>query len=289
MTEQVGKILITGGNGFIGRALAQELKKDGYQVIIFDVDDGDIAEGLPDYKEVQHVFHLAAATFVPTSWESPKEFYRTNIMGTVNVMDFCCRHACSFTLPSTYMYGAPQYLPIDEKHPLQTDVSPYHSSKGAAEQIVQFYVKKMGVSGVILRMFNVYGYGQGSNFLIPSILDKVLSPDIQEISVADLGPKRDFVFIDDVIQALIVSMRQAAGTFDVYNIGYGKSWDVSEVIEIIEDVFGIRKPYSAKGIRRPGEIMNTVADTSKIQANLGWIPHYDLRQGILKIKEQMGS
>jgi nucleoside-diphosphate-sugar epimerase len=187
------------------------------------------------------------------------------------------------------MYGIPQYLPIDENHPLQTDVSPYHSSKGVAEQIVHFYVEKMGVSGVILRMFNVYGYGQGKNFLIPSILDKIVSPDIQEVSVADLEPKRDFVFIDDVIQALIVSMKQPSETFDVYNVGYGKSWSVSEVIETIEDVLEIRKSYSAKGIRRPGEIMDTVADISKIQANLGWIPRYDLRQGILKIKEQMGS
>jgi nucleoside-diphosphate-sugar epimerase len=289
MTEQVGKILITGGNGFIGRALAQKLNKNGYEVITFDIGDGDIAEGLPDYKDVQHVFHLAAATFVPKSWELPKEFYRTNIMGTVNVMDFCCRYGCSFTLPSTYMYGAPQYLPIDENHPLQTDISPYHSSKGAAEQIAQFYAKNMRVSGVILRMFNVYGYGQGKNFLIPSILEKVVSPDTQEVSVADLEPKRDFVFIDDVIQALIISMKQPSGTFDVYNVGYGKSWSVSEVIETIEDVFGIRKPYSAKGIRRPGEIMDTVADISKIQANLGWTPRYDLRQGILKIREQMGS
>lgn len=288
MTDHAGKILVTGSNGFIGRALIQELKKNEYEVIAFDIGEGDIAVGLPDYKNVQHVFHLAAATFVPKSWESPKEFYRTNIMGTVNVMDFCSRHDCSFTLPSTYMYGAPQYLPIDENHPLQTDVSPYHSSKGVAEQIVEFYVKKMSVSGVILRMFNVYGYGQGKNFLIPSLLDKLISPDTQEVSVADLDPKRDYVFIDDVIQALMLSMKQSTG-FNIYNVGYGKSWSVAEVIETIESVFGIRKPYFAKGNRRPGEIMNTVADISKIQEHLGWIPQYDLRQGILKIKEQMGS
>ncbi|SCM83632.1 conserved hypothetical protein [uncultured Sporomusa sp.] len=288
MTDHTEKILVTGSNGFIGRALIQELKKNKYEVIVFDIGEGDIAEGLPDYTDVQHVFHLAAATFVPKSWESPKEFYRTNIMGTVSVMDFCTRHDCSFTLPSTYMYGVPQYLPIDENHPLQTDVSPYHSSKGAAEQIVEFYVKKMNVSGIILRMFNVYGYGQGKNFLIPSLLDKLISPDVPEISVADLEPRRDYVFIDDVIQALMLSMKQPAG-FNIYNIGYGKSWSVSEVIETIESVFGIRKPYYSKGNRRPGEIMNTVADISKIQENLGWIPQYDLRQGILKIKEQMGS
>jgi nucleoside-diphosphate-sugar epimerase len=96
------------------------------------------------------------------------------------------------------------------------------------------------------------------------------------------------VYIDDVIQALIASMKQPAGTFDVYNVGYGESWSVSQVIEIIEDVFDIRKPYSTQGQRRPGEIMNTVADISKIQAKFGWAPQYDLRQGILKIKEQMG-
>lgn len=287
MTKQVGNILITGGNGFIGRSLAQKLKRGGFEVIIFDHDDGDIAEGLPDYKDVQHVFHLAAATFVPESWESPQKFYRTNIMGTVNVLDFCHRHNCSFTLPSTYMYGIPEYLPVDEKHPLQTDVSPYHSSKGVAEQIAQFYVKKMGISGVILHIFNVYGFGQKKNFLIPLILYKVLSPEIQEILVEDLEPKRDFVYIDDVIQALILSMKQPAGTFDVYNVGYGKSWSVLEVIETIEDVFDIRKPYATKGNRRLGEIMDTVAETSKIQTNLGWTPHYDLRQGIMKIKEQM--
>ena len=87
----------------------------------------------------------------------------------------------------------------------------------------------------------------------------------------------------------MLSMKQPPGTFDVYNVGYGRSWSVSEVIETIEDVFNIKKPYTAIGNRRPGEIMNTVADTSKIKAKLGWTPQYDLRQGIMKIKQQMGS
>jgi nucleoside-diphosphate-sugar epimerase len=282
------RILVTGANGFIGKALIADMKTNGYDVVGFDIEDGDIAKASLNFKGISHVFHLAAMTFVPKSWDNPQEFYRVNVMGTVNVLEFCRRSGSSITMPSTYMYGTPQYLPTDEKHPEEFKVSPYHNSKKMAEEICHFYATKMNVPAVILRLFNVYGFGQGENFLVPSIIGQALS-DAPVIEVMDLAPRRDYIFVEDIIAAMLLTMEKRAGGFELYNLGYGASYSVEEVIKIVLQIFAVKKSYTARGVRRPGEIMDTVADTSKIRNALGWIPHYDLFHGIAAIKKRMGG
>lgn len=285
MMMQKKKVLVTGSDGFIGRSLVNRLNELGCEVQTFDVKDGDISAGLPDFGDIHHVFHLAALTYVPASWDNPEQFYRVNVMGTVQVLEFCRRKSCSFTMPGTYMYGNPQYLPIDEKHPENCNISPYHHSKGTAESICRFYAEQFKLSGVILRLFNVFGPKQNSSFLIPMLIEKTLNSDA-EIEVFDLAPKRDYVYLDDVISAFISSVQyDKPGQLGVFNVGSGKSWSVKEIIDAIADEWGIHKPYHDKGSRRKNEVMDTVADTALIQRELKWQPENDLRSGLKKMHQ----
>lgn len=283
MNQEIRNVLVTGADGFIGRHLVRRLKEDGYSVFTFDVKDGDIADEELNFEQIDHVFHLAAMTFVPASWDNPKQFYRTNVLGTANILDFCNKRKCSITIPSTYMYGNPQYLPIDERHPIDMDVSPYHNSKYLSENIAEFYAKRFQVPCTILRLFNVFGCGQNDNFLIPHLIREVCS-EKEQIVVKDLEPKRDYIFIDDVITAFVKTICRTESDFRVYNVGMGVSWSVEEVAADIMEVFGQKKTLVSLNERRNGEIMDTVADISKIQNELGWKPQYSLIEGLKKMK-----
>src|SRR4051812_26079146 len=106
-------VLVTGGRGFIGRRLVAALEQSGCTVRVMSTRDGDIAESpLRSSDDVSHVYHLAAKSFVPESWNDPHGFYRTNVLGTVSVLEFCRRTGASVTFVSSYVYGQPKYLPI---------------------------------------------------------------------------------------------------------------------------------------------------------------------------------
>lgn len=283
MSNKVDRILVTGSNGFIGRHLVHQLREDGYDVFTFDIEDGDITEGIPSFPNIQHVYHLAAMTFVPKSWDNPHLFYKTNVMGTINILEFCRTCGCSLTIPSTYMYGNPQYLPIDEAHPMDTDVSPYHNSKYLSENTAQFYAKRLNVKCTILRLFNVYGIGQNEEFLLPHLIKEARS-EREQIVVKDLEPKRDYVYIDDVVKALIKSMQETEDCFRVYNVGTGVSLSVREVAESIMRVYGVQKELISLNERRDNEIMDTVADITKISKELMWIPEFSFIEGLQRMK-----
>ena len=112
-------ILVTGASGFIGSHLTRALESAGHSVYRHSAKDGNIASCALVYKGVQHVYHLAAKTFVPESWTSPLGFYETNVLGTINVLEFCRREGASATMLSSYVYGKPDRLPIDEDHPVR--------------------------------------------------------------------------------------------------------------------------------------------------------------------------
>jgi nucleoside-diphosphate-sugar epimerase len=164
------KILITGSNGFLGRVLSSQLIINGeYDVKLFDINDGNIFDYDFSSCGVKHICHLAARTFVPQSWEEPFDYYKVNFLGTLNILEYCRKHKTSMTFISTYMYGAPHYLPIDENHPREAH-SVYNHTKLLAEDTCEFYSKHYNSSITVLRLFNVYGIRQRQDFLIPSII-----------------------------------------------------------------------------------------------------------------------
>ena len=271
-------ILITGSNGFLGNSLNRRLLKNNeYNVKLFDINDGNIINhDFSDYG-VKHIFHFAAMTFVPKSWENPYEYYNVNFIGTLNMLEYCRKHNASMTFLSTYMYGIPRYLPIDEKHPRQAH-SVYNHTKLLAEDACEFYSKHFNISVTVFRLFNVYGIGQRQDFLIPSIIHQALNSDT--IEVMDTKPKRDFVYIDDVIDALCLSFGQEG--YHVYNVGSGISFSVLDVINNVCSTLGTDKKIIDKKQTRTNEIMDIVADITKIKTELGWEPKTKFEDGIQK-------
>lgn len=273
-------ILVTGSNGFIGRNLVQKLKSSGYNVSEFDLENGDISNFLPDLKSIDHVFHLAALTYVPDSWLNPSNFYRVNVIGTVNVMEFCRKMKCSFTYINSYPYGIPLYLPIDEKHPLQPN-TPYNQSKLLGENVCSFYHQFYGLKGIILRPFNVYGPGQRMDFLIPKIIRQIFDTESDVIIVNDLSPKRDYLYIDDFINLLQLTI-EYQGEFEILNAGSGISYSVEEIINAIISQAEVNISYKSENQTRFNEVPDLYADIRLAKKALKWESKTTINQGIKK-------
>lgn len=279
----MSRVLVTGATGFIGRALSAKLEEQGFDVVPLGSVDGDItrAETLTKLADVDvsHVFHLAGKTYVPDSWVHPEEFYRTNVLGTTNLLEFCKSHGISMTFVSAYVYGHPEILPIKENSRVRPS-NPYALSKRLAEEACEFYADTHGLAIAAIRPFNVYGAGQDGKFLIPSIIRQALFEE--KIVVQDLVPRRDYVFLDDLVAALLATISPPKG-YGVYNVGSGYSLSVSEVIDIVQDVAQTNKEIVSEKNVRSNELMDVVADISKIQCEFGWKPQYSFREGIARM------
>jgi GDP-4-dehydro-6-deoxy-D-mannose reductase len=280
----VSKILVTGASGFIGRALAFRLKARGGDVVPIDSSDGDIANrgtlATFSQQDIAYVFHLAGKTYVPDSWDDPKAFCQTNVLGTVNVLEYCRKNRTPMTYVSAYVYGHPDSLPIAENSAIRPS-NPYALSKWLAEEACEFYASAYDLPVTTIRPFNVYGVGQGENFLIPAIISQALGGG-QEIVVKDLAPRRDYVYLEDLVTALLATLDKPGG-YRVYNIGSGVSLSVQEVIDVIQDTADTKKKVTCDNAARTNELMDVIADISKAGNELGWHPGFSFYAGIENI------
>jgi nucleoside-diphosphate-sugar epimerase len=275
-------VLVTGATGFIGRPLVAALTAAGCKVEAHSSADGDIAvPPLRASSGVMHVYHLAARSFVPESWNDTHGYYRTNVLGTATVLDFCRRTGASLTFVSSYVYGQPLHLPIPEEHPLRA-TNPYSHTKILCEEQVRYYADQFGVRAVVVRPFNIYGPGQSSAFLIPMIVAQALSPEARVIEVADARPRRDYLFVDDFIDLLLRVRRLSCGT---YNAGSGSAVSVGEIVDTVNSLLEEPRRLVSRAQQRPAEVMDVVADISRARANLRWEPRTPLREGLRRTIE----
>jgi nucleoside-diphosphate-sugar epimerase len=279
----MSKILVTGANGFVGRALCLALKQLNHEIIELHSGAGDIIDATTwESLPVCHtVIHLAAKTFVPDSWKYPDLFLQTNTLGTVKALEYCRKNGANMIFISSYLYGNPLSLPISETATIYTP-NPYALSKKTAEDFCRFYADAFQVKTIIIRPFNLYGYGQSENFLIPEIILQVLKGI--EIHVKDLEPKRDYIFITDFIEAIIRCIDM--NTFETINLGSGKSYSVGELIQMIQNICGTKLPVISSSEKRPAEIMDTIADISKAKELLNWTPTTTMYDGLSLIVQQ---
>jgi len=282
-------VLVTGANGFIGKALVNALYEKDFNVLSFDSSDGDISEvNFIEYfesMEIDYVFHLAAKTFVPDSWEKPSAFYKTSVCGTNNILELCRHKNIPLTFVSAYLYGKPEKLPISENDKVKSN-NPYAHSKYLAEELCKFYSEYYNVKISIARPFNIYGKNQKEDFLIPYIIKQVLHNDV--IKVKDLHPKRDYIYLDDLIEGLLFTINSEK-RFSVYNFGSGIEYSVKEIIDIIQNVSGTQKDVISEQEERKNEIMNVVADISQAKKDLNWQPTYKFEDGIRDIIKDLRS
>lgn len=272
------KVLVTGSDGFIGKALTRRLIAEGYDVEGFDLAQGDITQpGIFDrFTAIDHCIHLAGKTFVPESWRAPQGFYEVNLMGTVNVLEFCRKNNTPLTYVASYLYGEPEYLPVDENHPVKA-YNPYSHSKIMADNTCQFYARQFRLPITIFRPFNAYGPGQSKLFIIPEIISKFLDPKIPVVEVMDLRPKRDYIYIDDLVEAFICSLNHPGG---IYNLGSGYSKSVEEIVDLVRQYTGSNKPVKAIGNNRPNEIFDLYADITRAKQALNWKPVVPFEEGV---------
>jgi len=235
------------------------------------------------FPQAEVVIHLAGKNFVPESWSDPTVFIKCNLLGTVAALNYCKKYNARLVFLSSYLYGNPQTLPIPETAPLIIN-NPYAFSKKLAEEACHFYSEIFRINIIILRPFNVYGPGQPEYFLIPSIIRQITSGEV--IQVKDLEPRRDYVYINDLIDVIVKAI-EMNNINNVFNVGSGVSHSVAELIQVIQDIKHTKFPVHSSEERRKNEVMDTVADITAIKQVLGWAPRWTLNEGIKQMLRVM--
>jgi nucleoside-diphosphate-sugar epimerase len=272
-------ILVTGHTGFIGRILVEALAEKGCRWIGASRSTGQdlcSARSLDDLPPADWVVHLAARTSIMESWKDPAGYHGNNVSATLTALEYARRHGSRMLYLSSYMYGIPQHLPIDENHPVAAR-NPYAWSKLACELTCQAYAHDFNVPVVALRPFNVYGPGQPEHQLVPYLVRQAMTGDT--ISLADLRPRRDWLWLGDLVTAIMAILDGPAAGFEVFNIGYGASVSVQEVLDQVLDVLGPRRVV-CRNEERPNEILDCVCDWSRLGNRYGWKPEMGLAEGI---------
>jgi UDP-glucose 4-epimerase len=280
-------ILITGGRGFVGSHLCNHLEKKGVDIVGKDnryqveipLDVTQLSPLLSINADVEAVIHLAGKTSINKSLISPHETYYTNLVGTLNLLEFARQKDVSkFIYMSTYIYGKPHYLPIDENHPIDPH-SPYSESKLVSEKLCQFYSHDYGIDIVTLRPFYLYGSYTRANSLIHCILDQLMNRN-GRVTLSGKQTKRDFLFIDDFQNLIEIVLKKFPRGYNVYNVGYGKSYTLTRVSQILAKLMQKKITIHYDTEMRPGDIVNMVADISKISKWFDWKPTTTLEQGL---------
>jgi UDP-glucose 4-epimerase len=299
------KVLVTGGAGFIGSHIVDRLVGNGYAVKVIDnLSTGNLANiknhvetGKIDFvkgdicdatlvkqtvKDVDVVIHLAATTSVPLSIENPQVTYDNNVAGTLNLLASSARQRVGkfVFVSSCAVYGEPQYLPVDEKHP-KCPISPYAETKLAAERYCLGFHERELLCSVVLRFFNVYGPRQGWNDysgVITRFIERV-GKNKSPIVFGDGLQTRDFVNVCDVVDAVLASMEKREADGEIFNIGSGKPTSINELAKTILELRCLKKAISYEA-PRAGDIKNSYADISKAQKLLGYHPDFSLMNGL---------
>lgn len=276
------RIVVTGHKGFVGSYISPLLKEQGHELIGLSRSEGkDIldAETFERIGGFDVLIHLAAQSFVPLSFKEPRKFYYENHAATLNCLEACRQQAAKMIFLSSYIYGQPLALPINEDHPIQP-TNPYMESKYLGERLCQGYHRDFAVPLCIIRPFNIYGKGQGSNFLIPTIINQIPTG---EIHLQDPRPKRDFVHVADLAQAIVLAM-QFRRDHSIYNIGSGHSTAIGEIISILKKHSFVEegKVFFSE-TQRTNEVLETKADISKAKEELNWRPTRNFAEELVSI------
>jgi UDP-glucose 4-epimerase len=300
------KILVTGGAGFIGSHLTEDLVKNGFSVKIMD----DFSTGsvnnimhLFNYKnfkmirgsvtdkelvskatsDVDIVFHLAAQVHVDRSVIEPRRTFDVNTLGTLNILDAALENDVELVAyaSTSEVYGSAKYTPMNEDHPLNP-ASPYAASKAAADRLCFSYFNTYKLPVVIVRCFNTYGPRQkdsGYAAAIPKFLRKALAR-LPPIIYGDGLQTRDYMYVKDTVKAYKLVMKNYEKVIgEALNFGTGYEVSILELAKTILELCGT-KSVPVHTAARPGEVKRLCADTTKTKALLGFEPDYDIKKGL---------
>ena len=305
----MSKILITGAGGFIGSHLTEELVRQGEEIRAFvrynSRDERGLLEDLP--KEIQNqievipgdlkdpdgikkavkgcskVFHLGALIAIPYSYIHPFDFIQTNVVGMAHLLNACLEEGTLERVIHTStseVYGTAQYIPIDEKHPLQAQ-SPYSASKIAADKLAESYYLSFGLPIATIRPFNTFGPRQSLRAIIPTIVSQAIHD--KKIRLGNTNPRRDFLFVKDTIRGFIQVGKCDEALGKVANIGTGTDISIEGLVKKILGLMGKQGEIEVEDRRiRPekSEVMQLLSDTRLAQKLFQWAPQYTLEDGL---------
>lgn len=312
MTESKKTVLITGADGFIGSHLTELLHKEGFKVKALsqynsfnywgwleDIDckkeievlNGDVRD--PHYckhitKGVDVVFHLAALIAIPYSYVAPDSYVDTNVKGTLNICQAALENGVQRVIhtSTSEVYGTAQYVPIDEKHPLQPQ-SPYSASKIGADAMAMSFFNAFDLPVTIARPFNTYGPRQSARAVIPTIISQIASGQ-KQIKLGDVSPTRDFNYVADTCRGFLELALCDAAVGETVNIGSNFEITVGDTLNLIRELMNSDVEFLTDEQRlRPGksEVFRLWCDNTKINGLTGFKPQFDIREGLTRTIE----
>ncbi len=306
------KVLVTGADGFIGSHFTEALLAEGYhvkalsqynsfnywgwledvpananlEVICGDIRDPHFCKSI--CKDIDIIFHLAALIAIPFSYVAPDSYIDTNVKGTLNICQAALENGVKRVLvtSTSEVYGTAQYVPIDEKHPLQPQ-SPYSASKIGADAIAMSFYNAFQLPLTIVRPFNTYGPRQSARAVIPTIITQIAN-GTKEIKLGDLSPTRDFNYVTDTCRGYLELAKCDKAIGETVNIGSNFEISVLETLELIKDIMQSEVVFLTDEQRiRPenSEVFRLWCDNSKIKSLTGFEPIYSIREGLEKTVE----
>lgn len=299
-------VLVTGAGGFIGSHLTEYLVASGAAVRAFvhyrgsgsagwldasscrgevEVVSGDIADADSVERAMRGcdvVFHLAALIGIPYSYQAPQSYVRTNIDGTLNVLQAARRLDVSRVVhtSTSEAYGTATYVPIDERHPLQGQ-SPYSATKIGADKLAESFHLSFGLPVATVRPFNTYGPRQSARAVIPTIITQCLAGPV--VRLGSLTPKRDLNYVGDIVRGFARAATAEAAIGRTVNLGTGREISIADLAATIARLLGREVTIECESDRvRPvgSEVDRLLAANALAAELLSWTPEVTLEQGL---------
>jgi len=304
MSLYAANVLVTGGAGFIGSHLVQALVANRARVTVIDnLSHGSLSNLAGCLRGVEFlemdvlapqsqdllathrfdvVYHLASNAYVPPSVEDPISDLHVNLLATFQLLETIRQRSPATALvyfSSAAVYGSPERIPVSETAPL-APISPYGVSKLAAERYVAVYSHLYGLKAASLRLFSVYGPRQTKQVVYD--LMKKLHHDPRELRMHGDGSQiRDFCYVDDVVDAALLTLARGPLGGEVYNVASGTGCSMRDLAELICEVAGVTPRFVFSGRVREGDAQRWVADLTRLRA-LGYSPQVSLPEGIAR-------
>lgn len=304
------RFFVTGADGFIGSHLVELLVEQGAKVraLVFynswneigwlkeipknileqveivkgDVRDSDHMQEL--VRECEYVMHLSSLIAIPYSYNAPRSYVETNVIGSLNILQ-ACRNSDSLIklvhVSTSETYGSAQYTPINEQHPL-VGQSPYSASKISADKMVESYYLSFGLPVVTARPFNTYGPRQTARAVIPTIASQLIAGR-KELKLGSLTPTRDFNYVTDTARGMLALALSSHSDGEVFNIGSGEEWSIQQTVNLLVEISGYEiKIITDEGRIRPekSEVNRLLADNSKITKLTDWKSEISFHDGL---------
>jgi len=309
--------LVTGADGFIGSHLVELLVESGARVraLVYynswneigwlkDVADDvlssvEIVRGdIRDAERIrqaaagcEYVFHLSSLIAIPYSYDAPRSYVETNVVGALNVLQ-ACRHNDTLSrlihVSTSEVYGSAQQVPIPESHPL-VGQSPYAATKIAADKLAESFHLSFGLPVVIARPFNTFGPRQTARAVIPTIASQLLAGQTR-LNLGALSPTRDFNYVTDTARGMLALALAPSAVGRTVNIGTGEEWSIGRTVELLCEITGAKAEVVADTERlRPAksEVMRLCADTTLITELSDWRPNVSFVEGLTRTVDWM--